>query len=384
MNSSLASLYALYFTVVIYSILLYSMDMLKISVIIVTYNRPQSLECCLSFLSRQTMHPDEVIIIDNGSDVSYEAVMHRYERILPIRYRYVTRQYISVARNQGIAMAKGDIVVFTDDDCMPVPQWLERIIEPFFRDAAIAEVAGRTITAQNTASVITEFLAAVWMPVEHAEGYLACNTEYPFRVCLPTANAAFRRQALVESGLFDEHLETGEDVDVTVRLVKADWKVWFVPDAVVEHVRRATVTGFLKQRYWYGKSYPALFAKHGMRRRTITCRMGNDACNNDRIVSVPFICAGYIDLRFHRYRATLVLGMGLLAGMVLACRFGVGLFILLGIGTVLYAVRCLHCTDAVSPVRKLQFIGIAFLERIACLCGAFFAGFRRGILFIVY
>ncbi len=106
---------------------------------------------------KQTVLPDEVVIIDNGSNVSYAAVFEEFRGRLPIRMVVEPTPGVSPARNRGLRESVGDIVLFTDDDCEPEPKWVELLTLPFYRDPNIGIVGGPLINPQVSRGVIGRF-----------------------------------------------------------------------------------------------------------------------------------------------------------------------------------------------------------------------------------
>ncbi|HTZ65289.1 MAG TPA: glycosyltransferase [Solirubrobacteraceae bacterium] len=114
---------------------------MRVSVIVPTYRRPDSLRLCLLALARQQSGPDEILVVANSDDhASHEVV-----RTAPAPVRLVTtdRSGVVAKMNAGLDAAAGDLIVLTDDDSQPHPDWLERLVGTFDGDGQIAAVGGR-------------------------------------------------------------------------------------------------------------------------------------------------------------------------------------------------------------------------------------------------
>jgi len=118
---------------------------LKITVIIVTYNRSELLKTTLEALSCQSRQADEVVVVDNNSTDNTKRVAGSFHGRLPVKYVFEKMQGIAIARNSGIENSCGDIIVFTDDDCVPEKDWLKYIEVPFLRDPSIGLVGGKVL-----------------------------------------------------------------------------------------------------------------------------------------------------------------------------------------------------------------------------------------------
>lgn len=99
------------------------------SLIICTYNRAESLRDTLGALRALSVHPSrqwEVIVVDNNSRDRTREVVEEVQREWPLlRYEFESEQGLSHARNHGISCAQGEVILFTDDDVLPEPDWLE-------------------------------------------------------------------------------------------------------------------------------------------------------------------------------------------------------------------------------------------------------------------
>lgn len=117
------------------------------AIVICTRHRPELLRNCLRGVSRLDARPDEVIVVDNTSgDQETEYAAHEFGA------RYIVEPFtgLSRARNRGLKESKSEIVAYVDDDAVPDPHWLQRILEPF-ADSRVAIVTGKTITFEARA-----------------------------------------------------------------------------------------------------------------------------------------------------------------------------------------------------------------------------------------
>ncbi|MGD0619109.1 MAG: glycosyltransferase family A protein [Bryobacteraceae bacterium] len=130
---------------------------LTVSVVVVTKDRPGIIGHLLQALAAQSLTPDEVIVVDNNSGVSYAAVFDAYRDRLPLRTFVETTPGIPAARNRCIREARCEILAFTDDDCVPEPRWLETIVEPFYRDPRIGAVGGHTTFHKGQGTFIEQY-----------------------------------------------------------------------------------------------------------------------------------------------------------------------------------------------------------------------------------
>jgi len=133
---------------------------LTASVVVVTKDRPELLDDLLESLTRQSLPPDEVVVVDNNSTASYKEVFRKYRDRLSLKTVVEKTPGIAAARNRGIRESTGEIVLFTDDDCVVDPRWVDNMVSPFYRDPHIGAVGGETTWLNAGSSLIQEHYRA--------------------------------------------------------------------------------------------------------------------------------------------------------------------------------------------------------------------------------
>ena len=125
------------------------MNPLKISVVICTYNRSESLKRTLTSVGEMTgMEPGvwELLIVDNNSNDDTRVVVEKFIGTLKVDCRYVfeAKPGLSNARNRGIREARGESIAFTDDDVLVDPDWLRNVLGEF-ENADVACIGGKIL-----------------------------------------------------------------------------------------------------------------------------------------------------------------------------------------------------------------------------------------------
>ncbi|GAB4181231.1 MAG: hypothetical protein Fur0032_22290 [Terrimicrobiaceae bacterium] len=224
----------------------------RVSVIVCSYNGAKTLENCLSSL-KGVDYPDyEVILVDDGSKDNTQDIAVRHPWIVNIRQE---NKGLSVARNVGAAAATGEVIAYTDSDCMADPDWLYFLVGTLL-SGEYAGVGGPNISppAQN------------WI-----QACVAAAPGGPSHVLLsdvvaehiPGCNMAFYKWAFDKVGGFDpEYRKAGDDVDFCWRLQQEGQVIAFSPAAIVWHYRRFTLDAFRKQQEGYGEAESLLRFKH--------------------------------------------------------------------------------------------------------------------------
>src|SRR5580700_10061065 len=179
---------------------------MRIAVVVPARNGGEGTAECVRACLAQTRPADELLIVDNGSTDDTAAMASAAgARVLtePIRGSYR-------ARNRGWRATTADIIAFTDVDCVPDPDWLAELAEPF-NDPSVAGVGGAIIQAElNSAS-------QRWM-VERRFLDQAQNAAHEFLPFFATANVAYRRSVLEDLDGFDEAYLSGGDCDMSWRI----------------------------------------------------------------------------------------------------------------------------------------------------------------------
>lgn len=195
-----------------------------VSVVIATYQRAALLPRLVRALEAQTFaEPFEVIFVDDGSTDRTRDVLTDLTRRsrLPITVLGdgVNRRQ-AAARNIGWRAAKAPVVAFTDDDCVPTPDWLARGVAALGSDARV--VVGKTIPDPEQEPIRGPFSRTI-----------SVLSETFFETC----NVFYRREDLERAGGFDEAFSShgGEDTDLGWRITKNGADAVFEPEALVHH-----------------------------------------------------------------------------------------------------------------------------------------------------
>jgi len=244
---------------------------IAVSVIVCTYNRCEKLERSLRAIASSMARCNfatEIVVVDNNSRDATETVVRDFARGCPVPLRYVVErsQGLSYARNCGIREAKGDIVAFTDDDCIVDPDWVAVVAREFAASPDVMVVGGRVdlYTPEDRPITIR--------PIDERVRYSSTTQIYAHII---GCNMAFRRVLVDRIGWFDPALGgtrgvTADDIDFIYRAMRSGAGVVFVPDLRVrhDHGRRTDAQVRALQRgYFRGRG--AFFGKHVLRDRDI-------------------------------------------------------------------------------------------------------------------
>ena len=227
----------------------------KVSVIVCVYNGERTINDCLASLEQLNYPNYEVIVVNDGSTDGTLQVAESYDYIRLINQE---NQGLSAARNVGIDAARGEIIAFTDADCVADEDWLTHLVARL-QASEFAAVGGPNLSPPDDS-----FVASCVAVSPGAPAHVLLDDEEAEHI--PGCNMAFRREALDAINGFDPIFRAaGDDVDLCWRLQNKGYKIGFSPAAVVWHFRRNTVRDYLKQQRGYGKAETLLFFKHPCR-----------------------------------------------------------------------------------------------------------------------
>ena len=216
---------------------------LEYSVVVPVYNGETTLPACLDALSTQTLPPEayEIIVVDDGSTDGSVEVARRFG----VRIVSQANAGPAAARNRGAELAQGRILLFTDADCEPVPDWLEQMTAVFNG----SEVVG----AKGTYRTRQRGVVARFVQLEYEDRYdrMADQDSIDF---IDTYSAAYRRGIFLASGGFDTTFPTAsvEDQELSFRLAERGHRLVFIPDAHVFHMHDSTLWEYIRRKFWIG------------------------------------------------------------------------------------------------------------------------------------
>ncbi len=226
--------------------------MLRISAIVAALNEEKDIEHCLRFIRAQKYPNFDIILVDSGSN----------DRTVEIARKYVDKILIKKvkgpgpARNLGARDTTADVVAFTDADTQVAPNWIERIAKDF-ADPEIVGVGGvlRPRNPRLLDRIMFKINSDWWYRLTARVGFYQ----------LGTPNCAYRRDAFLKAGGFDESLSMLEDTELSIRMKKygkmiIDKDLW-----VYNSARRFKQEGYLRVFIRYLRAYFTMFIGKGVK-----------------------------------------------------------------------------------------------------------------------
>lgn len=302
-----------------------------ISFIIPTYNSEATVGKCLKSVKKQKRKKEIIVVDGNSQDKTVEIVKREKVRLIKDR-----GGRISTARNMGLKAAKGEYVAFIDSDVVLPKGWTENALKLLNRESKVAGVGGPGISPEK--GIVAKSLNALL--------YGKSSGEEKYVNSLATMDVLYRRKAL-EGMHFDEMLETGEDPELNMRLIKRGFRLLFSDKLWVWHHHPVTIKQLLGKWYNYGTNYPYMCSKHNEFR---------DSAYYLRIAYMPLLVI-FLLLGFYNVNFTLLAGLQIL---------------------LLYAVYLKKGMETGMGIGTFSFSAIHTLKQLAQLAGTT-AGLRKVI-----
>lgn len=216
----------------------------RVSVVVPAYNAETNIGSCLDALIHQTYPRDlyEIIVIDDGSRDATAETVKEYS----VRYFCQENKGPAAARNHGAQQADGEILLFTDADCIPDTNWIEEMLKPF-QNARIAAVKGAYRNENQR-------LLARFAQIEFEERYALLSQEESIDM-IDTYSAGYRKEIFDAMGGFDSSFPcaNNEDTELSYRLAARHHLMVFNPNAIVRHLGHPdTVARYFRLKFGRG------------------------------------------------------------------------------------------------------------------------------------
>jgi GT2 family glycosyltransferase len=259
--------------------------MIKASVIIPTYNRGKLLCNTLKYLIEHIPADTEIIVVDQSDEVHKELAEIVKNHCNLVHYFKICKKGLPHARNYGLRQALGEIVIFCDDDVIPVRNYIQNHLKNYDGEG-IGGVGGRIIPQKKHRFSFPDILhrklnlcsgAGKTGVIRRWDAHLIDNFDATAKTYidhLQGCNMSFLKKALIQAGSFDENFGGSahlEETDACLRIRKAGYKIVFDPNAELTHLKDARggcrAESYREWFYWYGHNNMLFFLKnfrHGL------------------------------------------------------------------------------------------------------------------------
>lgn len=232
-----------------------------ISVVMPVYNEVANIISTLEALYSNTVLPDEVIVADGGStDNTVQLIKERFPQTTVINN---PEKNAAAGRNEGIKKAHGDIIAFTDGDCIVDNHWIENISKAFSENE-IDGLGGKVLIAPPINHIEEYWGNLAWKLIMNFGDDPYIVNRCTLNDAFVTANCAYKRSLLVKvKGFNNWFANNAEDVDLCWRAIKSGARLMYIPDVQIYAHNVTTVNGVAKKSFRNGYSSSKLQKKYG-------------------------------------------------------------------------------------------------------------------------
>jgi glycosyltransferase involved in cell wall biosynthesis len=228
---------------------------MKICIGILTKNREILLEKLLYSISKNTIKPTEIIIINNGSINKVNSILKQYIGILPIKHLKKTLN-IPASRNYILKISDCDIVAFVDDDCIVDKSWIKNISNSHKKNSKHIAIQGRSFSRSRI-----KWLQNIIQ--DEYNNWILRNIIGKSLSVIDTKNVSLKLKRLKKTKiLFNTYYSRASDIDLSYQLISNNEKILYDRSIIIYHQERNLVS-LIKQRFIMGKFNSMVYAKWG-------------------------------------------------------------------------------------------------------------------------
>jgi GT2 family glycosyltransferase len=220
-----------------------------VSIVVITRNRSVSLKRALQTLAKLDYPSYEIIVVDNASTDDTAQIAAAFS----VRYLYSPSNYgISRCRKEGVDAARGEIIAFCDDDCVPSSQWLRHLARRLWHEKDLGLVGGQVINIGFTGG--QRYKGRTKLGRNGTLSFAAKPEEAEF---FGNMNLAFRKEVIQAIGGYDPFFNVMEEIDLATRMRRSGFRVDYEPAAILEH--HNTGAFFKKRHLFFGPQLIRLY-----------------------------------------------------------------------------------------------------------------------------
>lgn len=236
---------------------------MKYSIIVPVYNRPDEVDELLQSLTQQTFRDMEVIIVEDGSSQPCENIVHRYAGKLPLRYYTKENSGPGQTRNYGAEHSQGEYLIFLDSDCVLPPTFLQSVED----ELSIAncqlsiDAWGGPDQAHESFTPVQKAISYSMTSFLTTGGIRGGKKQMDKRFYPRSFNMGIRKSLYRQLGGFSS-MRFGEDIDLSLRIYESGASCRLFSEAWVWHKRRTDFKKFFKQVHNSGIARINLMKRH--------------------------------------------------------------------------------------------------------------------------
>ena len=253
---------------------------LLVSVVVPAYRCKKTISETIQAILNQSCPSLELIVVDDGSQDETTMIIQSFPQV---KYIFQDNAGPASARNHGAFETKGEFIFFTDSDCIPHRDWIEMAMR-YFGDPQVAVVAGSYDIANP------EFILARCIHKEIMYRHHQLMPMHP--KSFGSYNFGVRKKVFMDVGGFDTgyRYASGEDNDLSYKIIKAGYKIYFAKDTLVKHFHTTQINKYLYEQSRHGFWRVKMYIDHP------SMAWGDDYTFWKDMVEVPLVYTGIMGL----------------------------------------------------------------------------------------
>jgi glycosyltransferase involved in cell wall biosynthesis len=257
------------------------MSLPSVSVVVPAFNAQQTIAHTIqSVLSQDYSGEIELLVVDDGSTDETPRIVRSFQGVKCIQQ---VNAGPAAARNRGAADSRGEIIIFTDSDCVAHNDWIRKIVDGFTIEKVGAVCGGYGIANSNN-------ILARCIHSEVLYRHRVLMSSFPR--AFGSYNVGIKREVFFEVGGFNEHYRraSGEDNDLSYKILKSGRRIYFNKTALVDHHHTTVIKKYLKEQWRHGFWRAKMYADHPSMAR------GDDYTFWKDMLEVPLVCFSVIGM----------------------------------------------------------------------------------------
>lgn len=231
----------------------------RFSIVVAVFNRPDEMQELLESLTEQSFTDFDVVVVEDGSSIPCSHICDLYRKKLTITYLLKENGGPGPARNHGCLHSSGEVLIFLDSDCTVPPDWLKNINAGM--ESAKLDAFGGPDREHPLFSSLQKAISYSMTSVLTTGGIRGKTVRTGGAFHPRSFNMGISREVFQATHGFAP-MRFGEDIDLSIRIIRAGFRVGLIPEAWVYHKRRATFKTFYKQVFNSGMARISLTQIH--------------------------------------------------------------------------------------------------------------------------
>ncbi len=234
------------------------MTRLSLSVVIITRNHRKNVIDCLDAIKKQTLQPDEIVIVEDCTEHQYfnkKILGTLYSGNVIISYKKVIRGNYAKSWNKGIKLASSDLCIFLDDDSFLDPNFIKISLNLTMKYSSALGFVGQVLPSNE--NYFARFGSQYLM-----DEYRSVDTIKPIKIFASSGTVLYRSRIIKNHLFLNEKLESNQDIDFCLRVMVKKLRVYYSPKLISRNTFQQNIQDFFQAHLRYGKGFGTIELTH--------------------------------------------------------------------------------------------------------------------------